>query len=30
MNANGGIFSNINKYFNSIIPYETQKKNRRF
>jgi len=26
MNAPGGIFGNINKYFNSMIPYETQKK----
>jgi len=26
MNANGGIFSNFNKYFNTLVPFETQKK----
>jgi len=26
MNSNGGIFDNINKYFNTMIPFETQKK----
>ena len=26
MNSNGGVLENINKYFNTMIPYETQKK----
>jgi len=26
MNSNGGIFDNINKYFKTMIPFETQKK----
>jgi len=26
MNSNGGVLENINNYFNTIIPYETQKK----
>jgi len=26
MNSNGGVLQNINKYFNTIIPYDTQKK----
>lgn len=26
MNANEGILGNINKYFKTLIPYETQKK----
>ena len=26
MNANEGVFGNINKYINSAIPYDTQKK----
>jgi len=26
MNSNGGVLGNINKYFNAMIPYDTQKK----
>jgi len=26
MNSNGGVLGNINKYFNTMIPYDTQKK----